>query len=89
MSDREKKYRKCNFDVVKAVDEAEYSHVERPIDPTTKRPLEPAHRFEVNLEGDSVSQAKYVHFNKDVTRNPDGAHAVQIRPLHQISNQNP
>lgn len=61
---REKKYRKCNFDVVKAVNESEYSHVQRPVDPETKKPLEPAHRFEVNLEGDSVSQAKYArHLN--------------------------
>ena len=57
---REKKYRKCNFDVQTAVHETEYAHVKRPIDPSTKRPLEPAHRFEVNLEGDSLSQAKYV-----------------------------
>lgn len=55
---REKKRRKCNFDLLGAVHEAEYSNVKRPIDPKTKRPLEPAHRFEVNLEGDSISQAK-------------------------------
>lgn len=65
---REKKYRKCNFDVVKAVHESEYSHVQRPIDPKTKRPLEPAHRFEVNLEGDSVSQAKFDLFVKYQTK---------------------
>lgn len=39
--------------------EAEYANVKRPIDPKTKRPIEPAHRFEVTTEGDSVSQAKY------------------------------
>lgn len=44
--------------------EAEYSNVKRPLDPATKRPLEPAHRFEVNLEGDSVSQAKFDLFVK-------------------------
>lgn len=88
MSNREKKYRKCNFDVVKAVHEAEYSHVKRPIDPATKRPLEPAHRFEVNLEGDSVSQAKYVYTSKPGV-GMDGAYAVQIRPLPQVPNQNP
>lgn len=49
-----------------AVHEAEYAHVKRPIDPSTKRPLEPAHRFEVNLEGDSLSQAKYVSYHKSV-----------------------
>lgn len=39
--------------------EAEYSNLKRPVDPATNRPLEPAHRFEVNLEGDSASQAKH------------------------------
>ncbi|KAJ5317080.1 hypothetical protein N7508_001588 [Penicillium antarcticum] len=60
----EKKHRKCNFDVVTAVHESEYGNVKRPIDPATKRPLEPAHRFEVNVEGDSVSQAKFELFRK-------------------------
>ncbi|KAJ6072734.1 hypothetical protein N7467_010819 [Penicillium canescens] len=60
----EKKHRKCNFDVVTAVHESEYSNVKRPVDPATKRPLEPAHRFEVNIEGDSVSQAKFELFRK-------------------------
>ena len=55
---REKKHRKCHFDLLPAVREAEYSKVIRPIDPETKRPLEPAHRFEVTIEGDSISQAK-------------------------------
>ncbi|KAI9934985.1 Arginyl-tRNA--protein transferase 1 [Aspergillus wentii] len=54
----EKKHRKCNFDLLTAVHETEYSNVKRPIDPETKRALEPAHRFEVNFEADSVSQAK-------------------------------
>ncbi|KAJ5256579.1 arginine-tRNA-protein transferase [Penicillium angulare] len=55
----EKKYRKCNFDLLAAVHEIEYENLKRPIDPGTKRALEPAHRFEVNIEGDSVSQAKF------------------------------
>lgn len=65
---REKRHRKCNFDVVSAVHESEYSNIKRPIDPTTKRPLEPAHRFEVNIEGDSVSQAKFDLFVKYQTK---------------------
>ncbi|KAJ5688724.1 hypothetical protein N7462_003116 [Penicillium macrosclerotiorum] len=60
----EKRHRKCNFDVVSSVHETEYSNVKRPIDPDTKRPLEPAHKFEVNIEGDSVSQAKFDLFAK-------------------------
>jgi hypothetical protein len=55
---RQKKHRKCNFDLLDAVHAVEYSNVKRPVDPKTKRPLEPAHRFEVNIEGDTVSQAK-------------------------------
>lgn len=64
----EKRHRKCNFDLLTAVHEAEYSNVKRPIDPKTKRYLEPAHRFEVNIEGDSVSQAKYELFLKYQTK---------------------
>ena len=57
---REKKQRRDTFDLADAVHLAEYERVKRPIDPKTKKHLEPAHRFEVNLEGDSVSQAKSV-----------------------------
>ncbi|KAF9883582.1 Arginyl-tRNA--protein transferase 1 [Aspergillus nanangensis] len=60
----EKKRRKGHFDLLAAVHETEYSNVKRPIDPKTKKLLEPAHRFEVNLEGDSVSQAKFNLFLK-------------------------
>ncbi|KAJ5220974.1 arginine-tRNA-protein transferase [Penicillium citrinum] len=63
-SREEKKFRKCNFDLLSSVHESEYSHVKRPIDPSTKRALEPAHRFEVNIEADSPSQAKYELFLK-------------------------
>ncbi|OKL60816.1 hypothetical protein UA08_03187 [Talaromyces atroroseus] len=63
-SREEKRQRKQNFDVVKAVHEAEYSHLQRPIDPKTKRPIEPAHKFEVSIEGDSISQRKYEVFLK-------------------------
>ncbi|KAB8235495.1 arginine-tRNA-protein transferase [Aspergillus alliaceus] len=64
----EKKHRKCNFDLLAAVHEAEYSNVKRPVDPKTKKLLEPAHRFEVNLEGDSISQAKFELFLKYQTK---------------------
>ncbi|KAE8348284.1 arginine-tRNA-protein transferase [Aspergillus coremiiformis] len=64
----EKKHRKCNFDLLTAVHEAEYSNVKRPIDPKTKKYLEPAHRFEVNIEGDSISQAKFELFLKYQTQ---------------------
>ncbi|KAF7128588.1 hypothetical protein CNMCM5793_003376 [Aspergillus hiratsukae] len=64
----EKKHRKCNFDLLTAVHEAEYSNVKRPIDPKTKKLLEPAHRFEVNIEGDSISQAKFDLFVRYQTK---------------------
>ncbi|OQD61706.1 hypothetical protein PENPOL_c015G09437 [Penicillium polonicum] len=60
----EKKHRKCNFDLLSAVHQSEYGHIKRPIDPATKHPIEPAHRFEVTIEGDSVSQAKFDLFRK-------------------------
>ncbi|KUL90214.1 hypothetical protein ZTR_01897 [Talaromyces verruculosus] len=63
-SREEKKQRKEKFDVVKAVHEAEYSNLKRPTDPKTKRPVEPAHKFEVTIEGDSISQRKYEVFLK-------------------------
>ncbi|KAL2851943.1 arginine-tRNA-protein transferase [Aspergillus pseudoustus] len=64
----QKKRRKCHFGLLDAVHGAEYSNVKRPIDPKTKKPLEPAHRFEVNIEGDTVSQAKFELFRKYQTK---------------------
>ncbi|KAL4870114.1 hypothetical protein BDV12DRAFT_184716 [Aspergillus spectabilis] len=64
----EKKHRKCNFDLQDAVHGVEYSNVKRPIDPKTKKPLEPAHRFEISIEGDTVSQAKFELFRKYQTK---------------------
>ncbi|EEP81585.1 conserved hypothetical protein [Uncinocarpus reesii 1704] len=57
---REKRYRKHTFDLKQRVHEAEYSQLQRPIDPRTKRPIEPAHKFEVNIESDSSSLTKLV-----------------------------
>ncbi|KAK2806571.1 Arginyl-tRNA--protein transferase 1 [Onygenales sp. PD_10] len=61
---REKKHRKTHFDVLTQIHETEYANVKKPIDPKTKKPIEPAHRFEVNIESDSFSQAKYDVFLK-------------------------
>lgn len=57
---REKKYRKNTFDLKQRVHEAEYNQLKRPIDPKTKMPIEPAHKFEVNIESDSFSLTKLV-----------------------------
>ncbi|PGH23533.1 hypothetical protein AJ80_02487 [Polytolypa hystricis UAMH7299] len=60
----QKKHRKQTFNLLAQVHEAEYSNVNRPIDPTTKRNIEPAHKFEVNIESDSFSLAKFNVFLK-------------------------
>lgn len=39
---------------------AEYEKIKRPIDKKSGQPIEPAHKFEVNLEGDSFTKEKYV-----------------------------
>ncbi|KAL3474963.1 arginine-tRNA-protein transferase [Aspergillus californicus] len=64
----EKKHLKRKFDLLDAVHGVEYSNVKRPVDPKTNRSLEPAHRFEINIEGDSVSQAKFDLFLKYQTK---------------------
>jgi arginine-tRNA-protein transferase len=43
-----------------AVHASEYANVKRPTDPLTKKPIEPAHRFEVSLESDAFSVEKSV-----------------------------
>jgi len=60
----EKRHRKQHFDLITAIHETEYCNVKRPIDPKTKRPIEPAHRFEVTMESDSMSHRKYEVFLK-------------------------
>ena len=55
---REKNRRKCHFDLLPRVHEAEYSYVKRPKDPKTGEIIEPAHKFEITVETDSISQSK-------------------------------
>ena len=57
---REKKKRRNHFDLGRVVHEAEYKNVKKPIDTRTKSILEPAHKFEVNLEPDSFTAEKSV-----------------------------
>lgn len=45
---------KNNFNLISAIHESEYSNV--------KKPLEPAHRFEVSLEPDAFTEEKYTLF---------------------------
>ena len=53
--------RRNTFDLLGAVHEAEYASVNRPIDTRSKRPIEPAHQFEVSLEPDDFTAEKSVN----------------------------
>lgn len=56
---REKRKIRDKFDLLSAVHKAEYSLLQRPVNKRTGNPIEPAHKFEVNLEGDSCTKEKY------------------------------
>ena len=55
---REKRRTRDVFDLHDSVHKSEYENVRRPIDPKTKLPIEPSHKFEVNLEADNFSEEK-------------------------------
>ena len=59
-SSREKKTRRDKFDLLEAVHLSEYPNVKRPVGRKSGEPIEPAHKFEVNLEADSSTKEKYV-----------------------------
>ncbi|KAL9640229.1 MAG: hypothetical protein Q9164_000416 [Protoblastenia rupestris] len=61
-STREKRKQRNTFELCRSVHEAEYANVKRPIDLRTKEPIEPARKFEVNLEADSYTAEKYALF---------------------------
>ncbi|KIW26049.1 uncharacterized protein PV07_09178 [Cladophialophora immunda] len=63
-SREEKRRMRDKFDLSTAVHKAEYDNVKRPVAKKTGVPIEPAHRFEVNLEGDSFTKEKYDVFLK-------------------------
>ncbi|KAL8841617.1 MAG: hypothetical protein Q9170_000831 [Blastenia crenularia] len=60
--DPEKKRRKNHFNLYTAIHETESIHTNRPINPKTKQPIEPAHNFEVHLEPDSYTEEKFALF---------------------------
>ncbi|KIW41779.1 hypothetical protein, variant 2 [Exophiala oligosperma] len=60
----EKRKNRDKFDLLSAVHRAEYSLVQRPRNKNTDKPIEPAHKFEVSLEGDSCTKEKYDVFLK-------------------------
>lgn len=55
---REKKRGRTIFDLSKSVHSSEYDNIPRPMDTNTKEPIEPAHRFEVNIEPDDITDEK-------------------------------
>ncbi|KAI9733590.1 MAG: Arginyl-tRNA--protein transferase 1 [Cirrosporium novae-zelandiae] len=59
LSREEKRFRKQNFDPVHEIHRCEYDGLKRPVDPKTKQPIEPAHRFEVTLEPDEFTEEKH------------------------------
>ncbi|EFE40693.1 hypothetical protein TRV_04587, partial [Trichophyton verrucosum HKI 0517] len=61
-SRQEKKRHDQTFDLGQRVHETEYPSLPRPVNPLTKRTIEPAHKFEINLESDSFSVAKFELF---------------------------
>ncbi|EXJ54158.1 hypothetical protein A1O7_09495 [Cladophialophora yegresii CBS 114405] len=61
---REKRRLRGRFDLSLAVHKSEYDKISRPKDERTDKPVEPAHKFEVNLEGDSFTKEKYEVFLK-------------------------
>ncbi|EFQ99259.1 arginyl-tRNA-protein transferase 1 [Nannizzia gypsea CBS 118893] len=61
-SRQEKKRHDQTFDLSQRVHEMEYPSLPRPVNPLTKRTIEPAHKFEVNIEADSFSVAKFELF---------------------------
>ena len=79
---REEKHRRRNiFDLSHELHRCEYENVKRPIDPTTKKPLEPAHKFEVNLEADSSSEAKwklFAAYQSTVHKEPAAKHTQKM-----------
>ncbi|RMZ88967.1 hypothetical protein DV736_g3798, partial [Chaetothyriales sp. CBS 134916] len=55
----EKKAKRDKFDLLGSVHLAEYSNVKRPAGGKSKKPIEPAHKLNVSLEGDSFTEEKY------------------------------
>jgi arginine-tRNA-protein transferase len=55
---REKKTQRDIFDLKTSVHKSEYSNLKRPINPKTKKQIEPAHKFEVTVEPDNFTEEK-------------------------------
>lgn len=58
---RAKRKNRTVFNLTNAVHKSEYSSIPRPTEKKTKRPIEPAHKFEVTLEPDKFTKEKYAY----------------------------
>lgn len=70
----EKQKRKQIFDLEASVHASEYATLKRPVDPKTKKQIEPAHKFEINLESDSFSKEKwnvFLSYQKTIHKEPE------------------
>ncbi|MCJ1399226.1 Arginyl-tRNA--protein transferase 1 [Xylographa trunciseda] len=61
-SREQKKHYRTSFDLTLRIHEAEYQYIKRPISPSTRKSIEPAHKFEVTLEADTFTEEKYTLF---------------------------
>ena len=66
-NERDKRRRRSKFDLLTSLHASEYGQIKRPIDPKTKKPIEPAHKFEVTLESDAFSVEKSVNASYNVS----------------------
>ena len=64
VSRKEKREKRDKFDLLSSVHAAELPNVKKPVDPSTKKSIEPAHKFEVTLEAADFSTEKYDLFLK-------------------------
>jgi arginyl-tRNA---protein transferase len=73
-SREEKQRRKSAFDLECSVHASEYAKLERPVDPKTKKRIEPAHKFEISLESDSPSEEKrkvFLPYQTTIHKDPE------------------
>lgn len=83
--DRTKRQKRDKFVPADAVHLAEYANVQRPTG-KSGQPIEPAHKFEVNLEGDSLTKEKCVLPPSFTTRIDPCRYDVFFRYQRKIHN---
>ena len=56
----EKKRRRNKFDLSEAIRNIDFKQIQKPLDPSTKVPIEPAHKLEITLEPDEFTEEKFI-----------------------------